>query len=159
MVRRDAVRRDSTLALRAAMAALAALLLVVGWYWWTHTGPPAAVMEEGPGSGISVNRPKAEQTDPVSGLILVDRSTLPPEAIDTLALIKAGGPFPYDEDDGTFKNLEGLLPDRDRGYYREYTVETPGSSTRGARRIVVGGGGEYYWTEDHYQSFERIENP
>ncbi len=68
----------------------------------------------------------------------------------------AGGPFPYEEDGGVFGNYEGLLPDRERGYYREYTVETPGSDDRGARRIVTGEEGELYWTEDHYASFEQV---
>jgi ribonuclease T1 len=95
-------------------------------------------------------------TDPVSGLAWVDLAALPPEAADTVDLIDAGGPFPYDEDDGTFGNFEGVLPDQPRGYYREYTVETPGSNDRGARRIVAGSEGELYWTADHYQSFERI---
>lgn len=92
----------------------------------------------------------------MSGLPWVDLADLPPEAADTVGLIDAGGPYPYDEDDGTFGNFEGILPDRPRGYYREYTVETPGSNDRGARRIVAGSEGELYWTADHYQSFERI---
>jgi len=72
-------------------------------------------------------------------------------------LIDQGGPFPYPDKDGsTFGNFEGLLPDHPRGYYAEYTVVTPGSSDRGARRIITGDGGEYYWTEDHYASFARI---
>lgn len=83
-------------------------------------------------------------------------SELPPEARETIRLIEQGGPFPYDEDGSVFENREGLLPDRPRGSYREYTVETPGSDDRGARRIVVGGG-TLYWTDDHYQSFHRVE--
>ncbi|MEZ5092342.1 ribonuclease domain-containing protein [Nocardioides sp.] len=98
----------------------------------------------------------AGTTDPDSGLPWVDASALPPEAADTLALIDSGGPFPYDQDGSVFYNNEQNLPDHDRGYYHEYTVETPGSSDRGARRIVAGAGGELYWTEDHYDSFERI---
>ena len=81
---------------------------------------------------------------------------LPPEARQTLALIKAGGPFPYAKDGSVFGNREGLLPKRNRGYYREYTVRTPGAKDRGARRIVSGIAGEYYYTEDHYRSFKRI---
>ena len=81
---------------------------------------------------------------------------LPPEARATLALIKAGGPFPYQRDGTVFCNREGLLPRRERGYYREYTVKTPGAKDRGARRIVAGRGGEYYYTADHYRSFRRI---
>jgi ribonuclease T1 len=97
-----------------------------------------------------------ETTDPESGLAWVDLATLPPEAAETMGLIDSDGPFPYDKDGSTFFNNEQNLPDRDQGYYREYTVETPGSPDRGARRIVAGADGELYWTEDHYESFERI---
>jgi ribonuclease T1 len=88
-------------------------------------------------------------------------SALPAEARQTLALIKAGGPFPYQKDGSAFGNREGLLPKRERGYYREYTVKTPGMKDRGARRIVAGGCGEYgcveyFYTDDHYRSFRRI---
>ena len=81
---------------------------------------------------------------------------LPPEAKQTLARIEAGGPFPYKQDGRVFHNRESLLPQRERGYYREYTVRTPGARDRGARRIVAGREGEYYYTEDHYRSFRRI---
>lgn len=83
-------------------------------------------------------------------------SELPPEARTTLALIRSGGPFPYERDGLVFRNFERLLPQRERGYYREYTVKTPGLSHRGARRIVAGRGGELYYTDDHYRSFRRI---
>lgn len=81
---------------------------------------------------------------------------LPAEARQTLSLIRAGGPFPYSQDGKTFQNREKLLPRQERGYYREYTVKTPGAKDRGARRIVAGRGGEFYYTEDHYRSFRRI---
>ena len=81
---------------------------------------------------------------------------LPPEARQTLALIKAGGPFPYAKDGSVIGNREGLLPKRNRGYYKEYTVKTPGARDRGARRIVAGIPGEYYYTDDHYKTFKRI---
>jgi len=81
---------------------------------------------------------------------------LPAEARATLALIKAGGPFPYRQDGRTFGNREKLLPRRDHGYYLEYTVTTPGVRDRGAQRIVAGRGGEYYYTADHYRSFKHI---
>ncbi len=81
---------------------------------------------------------------------------LPPEARQTLRLIEQGGPFPYRRDGVVFGNFERRLPEKPRGYYREYTVPTPGSRTRGARRIVAGRGGEYYYTHDHYQTFRRI---
>ena len=83
-------------------------------------------------------------------------AALPREAHATLALIKAGGPFAYAKDGSTFGNRERLLPARSRGYYREYTVPTPGARDRGARRIVAGAPGEYYYSDDHYNSFRRI---
>jgi len=86
----------------------------------------------------------------------VSFNQLPAEARQTLAHIKAGGPFPYAKDGSVFGNREGLLPKRSRGYYREYTVKTPGARDRGARRIVAGMAGEYYYTDDHYRSFKRI---
>ncbi|RHW25217.1 guanyl-specific ribonuclease Sa [Nocardioides immobilis] len=95
-------------------------------------------------------------TDDLSGLPYVPLADLPPEAAATVTLIDEGGPFPYDKDGSIFGNYEGLLPDREDGYYEEYTVETPGSDDRGARRIVGGADGELYWTEDHYESFEVI---
>jgi ribonuclease T1 len=88
------------------------------------------------------------------GTITLDQ--LPPEARATLALIRAGGPFPYDRDGIVFSNRERQLPLRPRGYYREYTVPTPGRRDRGPRRIVAGQPSEYYWTTDHYRSFVRI---
>jgi len=81
---------------------------------------------------------------------------LPSEARATLALIKAGGPFPYAQDGRVFANRENLLPPQKRGYYREYTVGTPGARDRGARRIVAGSGGDCYYSDDHYRSFKRI---
>jgi guanyl-specific ribonuclease Sa len=86
---------------------------------------------------------------------------LPPEALQTLRLIDAGGPFPYDRDGIAFQNREGRLPERPQGYYREYTVVTPGTRDRGARRLVSGGDppAEYFYTDDHYRTFRRIEAP
>lgn len=84
---------------------------------------------------------------------------LPPEARATIALIRAGGPFPYVRDGVVFQNREGRLPARPRGYYREYTVKTPGLRDRGPRRIVAAATGELYYTEDHYRSFRRIAEP
>lgn len=81
---------------------------------------------------------------------------LPAEARETLRLIASDGPFPFDRDGIEFRNQEGLLPKRGRGYYREYTVVTPGERTRGARRIVTGERGEQYYSDDHYQSFSKI---
>ncbi len=79
------------------------------------------------------------------------------QAIDaTVALLQAGGPFPYGKDGSEFSNREGRLPPQGPGYYREYTVETAGSPDRGARRIVSGRAGEIYYTRDHYQTFIRL---
>ena len=99
---------------------------------------------------------EAGDRDPETGLRWVLEDELPVEGQATLALIDQGGPFPEGKDGSVFHNFEGILPDRDDGYYREYTVLTPGSSDRGARRIVTGSEDEYYWTEDHYASFDRI---
>ena len=86
---------------------------------------------------------------------------LPAEARATLALIARGGPYPHRQDNSTFGNRERRLPQQPRGYYREYTVETPGLGHRGARRIVTGGQppAEYYYTDDHYDSFRRFQVP
>ena len=84
-------------------------------------------------------------------------STLPPEADDTLQLIDAGGPYPYPEDGEVFQNREGVLPAEPTGYYHEYTVETPGSPDRGARRIVTAESGTDYYTSDHYETFDAID--
>ncbi|MFF4508592.1 ribonuclease domain-containing protein [Streptomyces sp. NPDC001401] len=90
------------------------------------------------------------------GMATVRVSQLPTEARQTLALIDKGGPFPYARDGVVFGNFEGLLPEQKRGYYHEYTVRTPGSRDRGARRIVTGQGGEIYYTDDHYNSFRAV---
>ena len=86
----------------------------------------------------------------------IARGELPLEARQTLQLIASGGPFPYRRDGIVFGNLEGRLPARVRGYYREYTVPTPGSRDRGARRIISGKAGDAYFSDDHYRSFRRI---
>lgn len=92
---------------------------------------------------------------------VVPLGALPREARATLQLIKQGGPFPHDKDGVVFGNYERLLPKQKRGYYREFTVKTPGARSRGARRIVAGGEAgaprEYFYTDDHYASFRRIQ--
>lgn len=83
--------------------------------------------------------------------------SLPSQAHDTLDLIEQGGPYPYSQDGSVFQNREGILPSQSTGYYHEYTVITPGSSTRGARRIVTGNRTqEDYYTSDHYASFKLV---
>ncbi|MEU2232991.1 ribonuclease domain-containing protein [Streptomyces vietnamensis] len=91
-----------------------------------------------------------------SGLPTVRAAELPPEARKTLALIARGGPFPYAKDGAVFSNFERVLPRKERGYYHEYTVKTPGERDRGARRIVTGRSGETYYTDDHYETFREV---
>lgn len=86
----------------------------------------------------------------------VSFAELPREARQTLALIKEGGPFPYDRDGIVFGNYEKRLPYQSRGYYREYTVKSPWRRDRGPRRIITGQRGEYFYTDDHYRTFRRI---
>jgi len=99
-----------------------------------------------------------EQRAPQGPNQRLDLSGLPREAVEVIARIDRGGPFPFRQDGATFQNRESRLPQRPRGYYREYTVPTPGERTRGARRIVTGGHPPevYYYTGDHYRSFARI---
>ena len=97
------------------------------------------------------------------GLGTVAVGDLPAEARQTLALIREGGPYPYEKDGTVFGNYERKLPRQRRGYYTEYTVRTPQVRSRGARRIIAGGPDgrptEFYYTDDHYQTFRRIEFP
>lgn len=101
-------------------------------------------------------------TSPAVGVVArstiptVSINKLPPEAKKTIYLIQKGGPFPYPKDGTVFGNFERRLPAQPRGYYREYTVPTPGVRHRGARRIVAGGQ-EFYYTGDHYKSFSRVK--
>lgn len=92
-----------------------------------------------------------------AGLATISIADLPGEARDTLRAIKRGGPFAYPRDGVVFGNFERALPKHPRGYYREYTVKTPGKRGRGSRRIISGEPGEYYYTADHYNTFKRIQ--
>jgi ribonuclease T1 len=155
---------------RVKALVIGALVLVVTLFFvkWTfdHDGETITIFGDDPTSSAPTFDTTAPadpasdvQTgdrDPDSGLPWICEDELPAEGQATLALIDQGGPFPYDKDGSTFGNFEGLLPDHPRGYYQEYTVITPGSKDRGARRIIAGDGGEFYWTEDHYESFSRI---
>lgn len=97
-------------------------------------------------------------TTSASASATVRLSELPSQASDTVALIRSRGPFPYPRNDGVvFHNNEHLLPRERDGYYREYTVLTPGTSDRGARRMITGAGGEFFYTADHYVSFRRVD--
>ncbi|MEP6853128.1 MAG: ribonuclease domain-containing protein [bacterium] len=105
----------------------------------------------GPSTVSSPRRPRP----PGAGAVAL--SALPDQARLTVDLILAGGPFPYSRDGVVFNNLEHHLPVHPRGYYREYTVPTPGESDRGARRIIVGRNGQYYYTGNHYDSFVPVD--
>ena len=127
-----------------------------GRLWLAMLGVIAlAVLTWGLNQGGFSGGGRAGDADPGT-LPAVTLTSLPPEAQQTVTLIDTGGPFPYDEDGTVFENHERLLPNEPSGYYHEYTVTTPGSTDRGARRIITGSGREMYWTDDHYQSFERI---
>jgi guanyl-specific ribonuclease Sa len=128
---------------------LVVLVAALGVQWWNSRPSDADGSARGfdnPASVATGNAPRYP-------------AFLPAEAIATLEAIEHGGPFPYDRDGSTFQNRERRLPNRPRGFYREYTVETPGSPDRGARRIVAGGDPPevYYYTDDHYRSFRQIE--
>ena len=135
------------------ICAVVAAVFLVEWAGNTGTGCTLAPDTSPQGSPAAVtDAPSIREDQPGT----VRLSSLPKEAADTLRLIKQGGPFPYSKDGTVFSNYEGLLPAKSSGYYHEYTVITPGSPDRGARRIVAGAPGEYYYTSDHYASFRRI---
>jgi ribonuclease T1 len=99
------------------------------------------------------------RTNPSTSLPVIAYNRLPVEGQQTIVLIQKGGPFPYPQKDGTvFGNFERRLPKAARGYYREYTVPTPGVRHRGARRIISGTQQEYYYTGDHYKSFALVQS-
>lgn len=131
---------------RTLLAGLVAVLGVLGLQ-----APAVSAAPESPNAQVVQYR--AASCGDTSGFETVALSALPPEAAETVELIQQGGPFPYPQDGDVFHNWEGRLPECEDGYYREYTVETPGSDDRGARRFVVGANGEYFYTDDHYESF------
>jgi len=94
--------------------------------------------------------------EPQRNIGTVNAADLPKEARQTITLIKQGGPYPYKKDGVVFGNFERRLPLHERGYYREFTVPSPGSRNRGALRIILGKAGELYYTDDHYETFRRI---
>lgn len=128
--------------------------LVLGLLLWQQDGRPwnEASTPAPPVAGVAAPRADAALPGP---------DVLPREARDVLDRIARGGPFAYRQDGGVFHNREGRLPPRPRGYYREYTVATPGARDRGPRRIVTGGHppAEYWYTGDHYRSFMRFQVP
>ncbi|MGL4745428.1 MAG: ribonuclease domain-containing protein [Dermatophilaceae bacterium] len=155
--------RMSARSVAVIVAAVAAVLLIALWSGGGVGAPGPAVDASTSGAERDVARGGASSAlptvadTPASRLVTVAESRLPREATSTLALVRAGGPYPYEQDDGVFGNRERLLPRQPGGYYREYTVETPGEDDRGPRRLVVGEGGDIYWTTDHYASFRQVQ--
>ncbi|MEG3790863.1 ribonuclease domain-containing protein [Lysobacter sp. CCNWLW3] len=138
--------------MRRAPWLIAAIVLLGLWLWSQRQAPLPVVPDASSRSAPAAS--SAPQAAPSP-----DTSFLPAEADEVLARIARGGPHPYRQDGSIFQNRERRLPGRPRGYYREYTVETPGSDDRGARRIVTGGDppSEYYYSDDHYRSFRRFD--
>lgn len=135
---------------RRVTAALIGLLVLVGGGWLANqalSSPSADGPLDGSRPGVA-----AEVGLPVRPL-----SQLPPQAAEVWQLIQHGGPFLYRRDGTVFGNREGRLPQRQSGFYREYTVPTPGEPDRGARRLVTGGATELYYTGDHYVSFVVVD--
>ncbi len=115
--------------------------------WQRHSGTPPITVAPAP---TTQHQPPGTSST---------QDGLPPEAHAMLQRIARGGPFEHRQDGTVFGNHEGLLPKQPRGYYHEYTVETPGLRSRGAQRIITGGTPPvtWYYTDDHYRSFRRIE--
>lgn len=137
-------------------------LLLVWHYWPSETAPrPAPTVasspapHRAPGKVEARNDPALTQSQPDARL----PAFLPAEARDTIALIHRGGPFPHRQDGSVFGNRESHLPRQPRGWYHEYTVDTPGLSHRGTRRIITGGNPPqvWYYTSDHYDSFRAFD--
>jgi ribonuclease T1 len=138
--------------MRRPHSLLLLIVVAVAVFFWQHHAPGPIVSGAGNGSapGSVTARNDNGTTTP---------SFLPPEARTTLDAIARGGPFEHRQDGVVFGNYEHLLPEQPRGYYHEYTVETPGADTRGTRRIITGGTppAVWYYTDDHYRSFRRFE--
>ncbi len=154
---------------RRLLGLVAALVLALVTWWVQGSGPADQAQEpssqtaeaepDGSGVGTALDPVPGSDLDPRTGIGLdvVAEDDLPVEAQATLELIDDGGPFAYERDGLDFENREELLPEQPMGYYAEYTVPTPGAHDRGARRIVAGDGGDFYYTSDHYRSFVEID--
>lgn len=141
----------------------ARLALTLGALTLGACAPPSAESAAPPTTPPPLTAPQtpAPRRDAQSELPPMRVSALPREGQEVLRQIARGGPFRYEKDGSTFGNRERLLPAQERGYYREYTVPTPGERDRGARRLVCGGWpvtstSECYYTADHYASFRRV---
>ncbi|MCX6499252.1 MAG: ribonuclease [Arthrobacter sp.] len=141
-------------ALIAVLLGLVVLAFVLLGTPQPGTAPEAA--RTSPSRSAAASTTQAAGVVNPSRLAEIKASELPAEARQTLNLIAKGGPYPYSRDNVQFGNFERILPQKSSGYYHEFTVVTPGESDRGARRIIVGAGGEKYYTADHYASFKFI---
>lgn len=144
-----------------------AALLSLGLGLWLWSGPRVSAPDGAAPGGLPATAQDAAVPAPASAPPETRTETarypdfLPPQAHAVLDAIARGGPLPYRQDGGVFQNREGRLPRQPRGYYREYTVDTPGSDDRGPRRIVTGGHPpvEYWYSDDHYRSFRPFQVP
>jgi ribonuclease T1 len=159
--------RTATVAVAVLVLALVAVLVGLVGSDGSDAVPAASTASSRATPGVGPARPTARTSpsatradggrDPQSGLRVVALSELPREARATIALIDAGGPFPYAKDGATFSNYDDLLPAHPHGWYREYTVRTPGERDRGPRRVVTGDHDtQIFYTADHYASFVRV---
>lgn len=149
---------------RIVVGALVVLVVggLIGWSLRggssTTTAPSAATRaSQSAGQRPTTTNKKPSNCAPISGVDTVSVDKLPSQAIDTLQSIAAGPPYPFKKDGVVFQNRERILPKESKSYYHEFTVVTPGSSDRGAKRIIVGGCDERWYTEDHYATFRLIE--
>jgi guanyl-specific ribonuclease Sa len=133
---------------------LLAFIVLAVTLWNRHAGTPQIATDPVAGTDSSTSSRTPERPAGTDA-----SAFLPAEAHATLERIARGGPFEHNQDGAVFGNYEGLLPKQPRGYYHEYTVETPGARNRGARRIITGGTPPvaWYYTDDHYRSFRRFE--
>ncbi|GHB79349.1 exported ribonuclease [Streptomyces cirratus] len=152
------ILRNVPRSLLRALGALflcAALVTAVGCAGKTpgaaRTGAPAS-----PGTASPSDGARAVVPGWARGMATVRADALPQQAREVLALIDKGGPYPYRQDGTVFGNFEKALPRHERGYYHEFTVRTPGERDRGPRRIVTGSGGEFFYTDDHYDTFKAV---
>jgi ribonuclease T1 len=154
----DLNRRPSRLrpVVVAGLSILVVLLALAGCAGGSENGQAASQPDAAAAQAGTKKATPTLQTTSKSGLPIILYQDLPQQAKDTIRLIDQGGPYPFSRDGITFQNREGLLPKKPNGYYREYTVITPGSSDRGARRMVEGDEGELYYTDDHYESFREV---
>jgi ribonuclease T1 len=149
----DAAVVTMRMRLAAALIGLIAVSGCAGTSTDTATGAAGAEQQAAAANSQYADLAPAAPTTDLESMTV---EQLPAEGIDTLELIASDGPFPYDKDGSTFSNREGILPQQPNGFYAEYTVITPGSDDRGARRIVGGDDGSRFYTSDHYSSFREV---